>query len=123
VVDVDDRGLVRGLYEKSDLTHLPFMWAIAVWTPAFTAFLHELVEDELKRIRRMRGCEAGAVRPAPYPELPIGDVIHAAIQSGMRVEAEIFRDGSCIDIGTPNNLLEAIRHELPVAAPRSPEEP
>lgn len=121
VVDVDDHGLVRGLYEKSSLTHLPFMWAIAVWTPAFTAFLHDLVEVELKRLRSMRG--AGE-RPdtAPFRELPIGDVIHAAIQFGMRVEAEIFSDGYCIDIGTPNTLLEAIRHELPVPAPRSPED-
>ena len=41
-----------------------------------------------------------------------GDVIQAASEVGMRVEAEIFREGSCIDIGTPDNLVQALRHEL-----------
>jgi glucose-1-phosphate thymidylyltransferase len=122
VVDLDARGLVRGLHEKSHMTHLPFMWAIAVWKPAFTTFLHEFIQAELRNTRKEEN-EGETLCGPLQRELPIGDVIHAAIQSGMRVEAEIFRDGSCIDIGTPNNLLEAIRHELPVPAPRSPEEP
>jgi glucose-1-phosphate thymidylyltransferase len=119
LVDVDDRGIVSGLYEKSSLTHLPFMWAIAVWNPTFTAFLHEFVETRLRTVEPEHNA-SGEGSHLPQRELPIGDVIHAAIQAGMRVEAEIFRDGSYIDIGTPNNLLQAIRHELPVPAPRSP---
>ena len=115
VVDVDHDGLVQGLYEKSHLTHLPFMWAMAVWKPAFTLFLHEFVESELRRIREAGNARLG--EQAARHELPIGDVIHAAIQSGMRVEGEVFQDGSCIDIGTPDTLLEALRHELPDPAP------
>jgi glucose-1-phosphate thymidylyltransferase len=46
-------------------------------------------------------------------ETPIGDVIQAAVTSGLRVEAEIFREGRYIDIGTPENLLRAIRDQLP----------
>lgn len=110
IVDVDDRGLVRGLYEKSTLTHLPFMWAMAVWKPEFTAFLHEFVEAEL-RIRRDQQSAHGQNDFQPRSELPIGDVIHAAIQSGMRVEAEAFPEGHYIDIGTPENLAKAIQRQ------------
>jgi glucose-1-phosphate thymidylyltransferase len=121
VVDVDDRGIVSGVYEKSSFTHLPFMWAIAVWNPTFTAFLHEFVENRLRTgQRKHRG--GGEDGRWPQTELPIGDVVHAAIQAGMRVEAEVFRDGTCIDIGTPSNLVEAIRHELPSPAPCSRED-
>jgi glucose-1-phosphate thymidylyltransferase len=111
VVDLDDQGLVRGLHEKSDLTHLPFMWAIAVWKPEFTEFLHEFIQAELSDIRREED-ENEALYLPPHREMPIGDVINAAILSGMRVEAETFPSGSYFDIGTPSNLLEAIRHEL-----------
>ena len=44
----------------------------------------------------------------PYTELPIGDVIHQAIEAGLRVEAEPFEQGSYLDIGTPENLRRAI---------------
>lgn len=112
VVDVGDRGVVRGVYEKSKLTHLPFMWAIAVWKPTFTTFLHEFVEAELQTLRSGKDDASEPPDRTPPPELPIGDVIHAAVRSGMRVEAEIFEAGACMDIGTPTNLFEAIHHEL-----------
>ncbi|MEM8614669.1 MAG: sugar phosphate nucleotidyltransferase, partial [Cyanobacteria bacterium P01_H01_bin.105] len=44
LVDFDQDGVVLGIYEKSQLTHLPYMWAIAVWRPSFTEFLHRFVE-------------------------------------------------------------------------------
>ena len=114
VVDIDDDGLVHGIYEKSNLTHLPFMWAMAVWKPQFTEFLHEFIEAELRTLRRTQDDASERHDRKRPPELPIGDVIHAAIRSGIRVEAEIFEAGSYLDIGTPDNLLEAIRHEMPL---------
>jgi glucose-1-phosphate thymidylyltransferase len=99
VVDFDSKGRVQLIAEKSQLTHLRYMWAIAVWTPTFTQFLYEyLAKIEAKN----------AV--IPRQELPIGDVIQAAIAEGFSVEAEAFTEGRYLDIGTSENLAEAIRN-------------
>lgn len=112
VVDVDAAGGVRGVYEKSGLTHLPYMWAIAVWGPRFTEFLHAFVGTE--KHRRTADCGSGqSNRSGASNETPIGDVIQAALGKGLGVEAEVFPDGRYIDIGTPDNLLRAIRDQLP----------
>jgi glucose-1-phosphate thymidylyltransferase len=108
VVDIDGRGCVRGIYEKSGRTDLPYMWAIAVWKPSFSKFLHQKVEDELRAIGRDRD---GSKMPGGRSETPIGDVLHAAIGAGLQVEAEIFHEGRYIDIGTPENLYRAVLQE------------
>ena len=112
VVDVGTDGHVLGIYEKSGFTHLPYMWAIAVWAPRFTEFLHAFTESAIHRNAAESVAEEGddEVKTA---ETPIGDVIQAAVGAGLRVEAEIFVDGRYIDIGTPDNLLKAIRVLVP----------
>jgi glucose-1-phosphate thymidylyltransferase len=112
VVDVDEDGFVRGLHEKSRFSHLPYMWAIAVWRTRFTEFLHSFAEFEMRRRAPDTSAKRGSDNEE-YVETPIGDVIQAAVTAGLRVEAEIFRDGRYIDIGTPENLLRAIRDQLP----------
>jgi glucose-1-phosphate thymidylyltransferase len=109
VVDFDSRGRVLGVYEKSSAADLRFMWAIAVWRPKFSRFLLDFVEDAL---RHLSSEEAAGAVGNPSPEYPIGAVIHAAAQSGLIVEAEIFEGGSYIDIGTPRNLIRAVQQEL-----------
>ncbi len=47
--------------------------------------------------------------------MPIGDVIQAAITQGFHVQAEVFADGTYLDIGTPNDLVRAVQqlsHEV-----------
>jgi glucose-1-phosphate thymidylyltransferase len=112
LVDFDERGRVLGIHEKSDITGLRFMWAIAAWRPIFSRFLHEFVERTLPRIQR--DSASGSLCPAHHPEYPIGDIIHAAIQTGLVVEAEVFEDGRYIDIGTPRNLIRAVQQEMVV---------
>lgn len=97
-----DSGCVEQIIEKPRQTHLRFMWAAAVWTPAFTQFLHEYVAEQELIISAQSQAEAGK-------ELPIGDVIQAAIATGMRVEAEVFETGVYLDIGTPEDLVLAIQ--------------
>ncbi len=49
-------------------------------------------------------------------ELYVGDVLNAAIVSGLSVRAEKFESGATIDIGTPDDLAAAWEHagsELP----------
>ena len=92
MVEFDAAGRVTQIIEKPSQSDLTYMWAIAVWRPSFTQFLHEYV----------CGHVVGT-------ELPIGDVIQAAIQAGLQVEAEPFATGSCRDVGTPADLRQAIR--------------
>jgi glucose-1-phosphate thymidylyltransferase len=103
MVDFDQQGVVRQIIEKPQQTELRYMWAIALWTPAFTEFMHQSLMLSLE----------SANSPIPSKELPIGDVIQAAIDRGMHVEAELFPDGSYIDVGTPEDLIKAVRQFTP----------
>ncbi|RKT47468.1 nucleotidyltransferase family protein [Thiocapsa rosea] len=111
VVDLGSDGQVVGIYEKSNHIQLRYMWAIAVWRPSFTRFLHEFVERQLKLLIGVQPSHNLLHLPV-YKELSIGDVMHSAIHDGMRVEAEIFSEGHYIDIGTPENLIKAIRSQI-----------
>lgn len=109
VVDFDPAtGQVFGLFEKSALTHLRYMWAIALWRPPFTEFLHHFVCQRTHDL-------IGTTPPhhlthfPPHREIPIGDVIHASLAAGLRVEATAFEDGWALDIGIPQNLAIALQ--------------
>ncbi|MEP0747568.1 sugar phosphate nucleotidyltransferase [Trichocoleus sp. AS-A1] len=97
MVDFDAQGRVHFVVEKPPISDLKYMWAIAVWTPVFTQFMHEY----------LAAIQAGQLPQAK--ELPISDVVQAAIDSGLRVEAETFADGTYLDIGTPADLVKAVR--------------
>ncbi|NJM73046.1 MAG: dTDP-glucose pyrophosphorylase [Scytonema sp. RU_4_4] len=99
MVDFDDEGRVRVIIEKPHQSDLRYMWGIAVWTPAFTQFLHEYLTT-FKASSNL----------SQRPEIPIGDVIQAAIHEGFHVEAEAFPDGTYLDIGTPDDLVRAVQH-------------
>jgi glucose-1-phosphate thymidylyltransferase len=96
MVDLDDEGRVRQIAIKPPRTQLRYSWAIAVWTPLFTQFLHDYVAA--------RGASL-----VTQPEVSVGHVIQAAIKVGLRVEAVPVSDEPFIDIGTPDDLNRAVR--------------
>ncbi len=98
MVEFDAAGRVYKVIEKPPQSQLRYMWGIAVWTPVFTQFMHE----HLAGILALSSL-------APQRELPIGDVIQAGIDNGLRVEAEAFPEGTYLDIGTPPDLVRAVR--------------
>lgn len=113
VVDLSGNGRVCGVYEKSGRTDLPYMWAMAVWRPSFTEFLHDFVETQRRAILEASRDQAhGSEFAIATKELPIGDVVHASIGSGLTVQAEIFPEGHYIDVGTPESLREALALHL-----------
>lgn len=111
IVDLSDDGGVLGIYEKSARTDLPFMWGIAVWRPTFTEFLHAHVTIQREAIRQA-SLSVATDSYGSAKELPIGDVVHAGIRSGLRVEAEILSGGRYMDIGTPEGLRQALALHL-----------
>ncbi len=96
MVEFDSAGQVLKIIEKPKQTDLKYMWAIAVWTPRFSQFLHQFLQTH-----------------PPGAELPIGNVIQAGIAAGLRVEAEPFPAGSYLDVGTPEDLARAIHQFTP----------
>ncbi|MEO0868367.1 MAG: sugar phosphate nucleotidyltransferase [Cyanobacteria bacterium J06642_11] len=116
LVEFDQAGVVSGIYEKSQLTHLRYMWAMAVWRPRFTEFLHQTVEAKLQKLIGDQSPVLMTQMPE-YVETPIGDVIVGAIANNLRVEAIPFETGQYLDIGTPENLIRAVyNHDKPADA-------
>jgi glucose-1-phosphate thymidylyltransferase len=77
-------------------------WAAGIWSDAFTALLHD----------SSAGTAAGE-----GPEPVLGDVFERAISEGMRVVGLEFRDGSFLDIGTPDGMRRCLAStKLPVLA-------
>ena len=104
MVDLDADGRIREIKIKPARTHLRYAWIIAVWTPVFTQFMHDFLIDLQHQNRRT---DTGSNLPGRR-ELFVGDVIRAAIDNHLYVEGVPFRDGTFLDIGTPDNLLKAL---------------
>jgi glucose-1-phosphate thymidylyltransferase len=96
MVDVDDDGRVRAIVIQPAQTNLSLSWDVAVWTPAFTEFLHNYLK-----------CHKSAA--AAHRELSVGGVIQAAIEHGLLVEGIQVSDAPYLDIGTPEGLMQALK--------------
>lgn len=98
MVAVDDDGLVQEIVIKPRATTLRYTWILAAWTPAFSAFLEA----------HLRTLDAPD-RPATE-ELHLGDILSAALAHGWRIDTVQINEGAYRDIGTPDELAEALRH-------------
>ncbi|WP_298820437.1 nucleotidyltransferase family protein [Chloroflexus sp.] len=76
---------------KPSHTTLRWTWMAAIWSPAVTDILAEVVQRD--RTARLHDPNRA--------ELHIGAVFQAAIRRGLRVEGVTFPAGSALDIGTP----------------------
>jgi glucose-1-phosphate thymidylyltransferase len=94
VVAVGSDGRVAQILIKPTQTALRETWGIAVWTPAFTEFLHAHLKQ---RPETTEGTE-----------LHVGNVIQAAIEAGMRVEGLTVSERPFLDIGLPEHLAQAV---------------
>ena len=103
MVDLDSSGRVQGFSFKPQQTHLQYGWALAVWRPSFTEFMHDFLAA--------RTAQYGQPESTP-PELTVGEVLQAAVAAGLVVGSRIFESGTCLDVGTPSDLLQAIRNAV-----------
>jgi glucose-1-phosphate thymidylyltransferase len=106
MVETDIHGKVLEIVIKPKATTLKYSWMIAVWTPNFTGFMHEYLVQVAGRFKESKLMDKGGF--AMNRELYVGDVIQAGMEAGLRVEAVTFKAGSCIDLGTPEDLALAI---------------
>ncbi|WP_373498637.1 NDP-sugar synthase [Desulfococcus sp.] len=97
MVEIDSAGRVREILIKPPATTLEHAWIIAVWTGVFTRFMHAYLS------------EASAPDRSENKELHIGAVIRAYMGEGFVVETVIFDNGQYVDIGTPEDLIAAVK--------------
>ncbi|NEM99190.1 sugar phosphate nucleotidyltransferase [Pontibacter burrus] len=99
MVEADLDGSVKTIVSKPEKSDLTMAWCVAVWSAEFTEFMHGYLQQlEPKFI-------AGELT-----EIPMGAVIQAAIVAGMQVQSVHFPEGSCLDMGTPEDLKLAIKN-------------
>lgn len=103
MVETASNGAVTSIQIKPSVTRLSNAWIIAVWTPAFTHFMHEY----LRRIAHESGRNVSASATV-QPELSVGHVIQAAVHEGVRVQSVVFPKHRYLDIGTPEHLVKAV---------------
>ena len=105
MVELNEDGKVRLIDVKPLQTHLKYTWINAVWTPIFTRFMH----NYLANIQDGKKPDVVDNEMYKHRELFVGNVIQAAIHKGLHVEAVLFSDQRFIDIGTPEDLVKAVR--------------
>lgn len=103
MVETDAQGKLLRIVIKPQQTALKYSWMIALWTPKFTAFMHHYLVQVAEQVKAAESDKKGLMR-----ELYLGDVIQAGLASGLRIETKRFRNGSCIDLGTPADLAQAM---------------
>jgi glucose-1-phosphate thymidylyltransferase len=108
MVEMDDHGRIRAIYIKPEQTHLVYAWEIAVWSPAFTAFMHNYVLSQQERYTKVKN----NIDYEKNKELFVGDIIQEAIRDNMKVDVVVFKDGKSLDIGDPDDLLKATKITL-----------
>lgn len=99
MVDIDSAGRVREILIKPRATALQYAWINAVWTGVFTRFIHAYLS------------EASTLDRTRNQELHIGEVIRAYIEAGFPVETVVFDKGHYVDVGTPEDLIGAVKAE------------
>ncbi len=96
MVELNDEGRLQNIVIKPDQTDLKYTWVIAVWSPVFSDFLNEFVNNKAKKYASRIG-----------REVFIGDVIQHALEYGLNIETVLFPNGKYIDIGTISGFKKA----------------
>ena len=104
MVDLHADGSIRGIRKNPDQISSPYTWITAVWTPLFTAFMHDFIAARQKE----REKKQEKSQTEKHHEIFMSDVIHAAANNGLQIESVIFSHGAYLDIGTPGNLIKAV---------------
>ena len=108
--DGDGRLLKVSLREPAGGLRLG--WGIALWTPAFSSFMHDFLAQAVR---------TNNLVSAEGREYTLSHVFQAALEKGLTFDSVIFSSGSPRDIGTPEDLLAAQQeylssHKLPPPA-------
>ena len=102
MVRIDSQGRPQNIFIKPRHCDLRYAWLNAVWTPAFSRFMHDFVARFEDSGRPLSADAEG--RPGGA-EQHLGHVLQAAIKAGLCLSSVVFKRGRFIDIGTPDDLV------------------
>lgn len=99
MIEYDSNNKVKRIVIKStNQKNLKYGWFCAVWNSQFSDYLNSYILDLHKE---------KSSQELKKSEIYVGDVIRAAIKDQYKVESVIFEEGTCLDIGTPEDLILA----------------
>lgn len=93
MLDWDEKGNVFDLVDKPLETRLTYMWGIGCWSYRFATLMHTYLQAPKK----------------PRKEVVLSDIFEAALEEKLQVRAVPFPQGSYLDIGTPDDLVQALK--------------
>jgi glucose-1-phosphate thymidylyltransferase len=96
MVGYDDEYRLATCTDKPAQTHLNFMWGNACWGPAFSELLNN-------------GIQAALAGGPNKREIVLGDYFQEAAEIGLNVRVYPFEQGEYVDIGSPKDLVRAVR--------------
>jgi glucose-1-phosphate thymidylyltransferase len=105
MVELSSDGRIGKILVKPSQSDLQHTWIIAVWTPVFSRFMHEY----LIKIHETDKLIKAKNKSSEQRELFMGELIQQAIDHGLQVEGLIFPEGTCLDVGTVDDLAKAVR--------------
>ncbi len=95
MVDFQANGTVKTTIDKPQNSILTHMWGCCLWNYNFAEFMHEFLKKH---------------EPQNNKEVVFGDIINLAITQGLKVQSLPINDGRYIDIGTIEDLDQALKH-------------
>jgi glucose-1-phosphate thymidylyltransferase len=104
-IALDDKGRITNIEINPKSTRLKLTWVIAVWTAKFSIFMRDYIQHPQKTARSAHELNMGKTRQ----ELFLSEVIKGALKKKLHIETVLFSKGTYLDIGTPENLIEAVR--------------
>jgi len=99
MIEFGDNGIVSKLKIKPTESEHSHTWALALWTPKFTGYLHE-------KVKYIKTGDTG------QKEIHLGDIINMAIEDGFIVKGHEVSSEPFIDIGTFPDLKRALAKYL-----------
>ena len=95
MVKFNEKGIIQSIDIKPKETNLLWAWALSVWNPAFSKFMHLCLDEMLSEF------EIGTLK-----ECHVGSVFQLALGAGFKFEYVLFENGEWLDIGTPEDLQQ-----------------
>ena len=95
IVKTDENGRVDNIDIKPVNTDENYAWAIACWGDRFTYFIDRFCTETAGEIKN---------KGTQHKDYHLGHCLKQAIKEDFRIETVKFPDGSCVDIGTPDDL-------------------
>lgn len=93
LVAVDPAGRILEIQVKPRDSTLTRTWMAAVWSPRFSAHLHDVLRSPPE---------------VPGAELQLGHLVRSALTAGLAAHAVDFPSGRALDVGTPEALARAL---------------